>query len=205
MPLLRPRFRAVLLCQSFEHFVWPNLTAVLRLNFIQPIDKALARKHILVLLFECLLVLFPTVIRFFIRQRLLTMPLEVAAGIGLAAAIVGLIKFVQPMVDNLGPTQHGKEDLKRLILTLKTLQSSHEALTAFVGSNHDQQSTILWYLREPKTRCIEILLTLENRLKKHNFVDRFIVGAKWDKKLDKYMKLLDDARGCFDLAIQVDQ
>lgn len=133
------------------------------------------------------------------------MPLEVVAGIGLAAAIAGLIQFVEPMVKNLGPTQHGKDDLNGLILTLKTLNSSHDALVSFVESNHEQQSTILWYLREPNTRCIEVLAILENRLKKHNFVDRLIVGAKWDKKFDKYMKILDDARGCFDLAIQVDQ
>lgn len=127
------------------------------------------------------------------------------SGIGLAAAIAGLIKFVQPVVNGLGPSAHGKQDLQRLVGLLISLAYSYDALQKFiVESPEDQHSAIRETLENPQDECVKVLSLLRMRLETQKFLSKFIRGAKWDKNLDTCIRVLEDVRNSFDLALHVD-
>jgi hypothetical protein len=58
---------------------------------------------------------------------------------------------------------------------------------------------------DPEKQCQEVILFLRKRLESQSFINKFILGSKWDGKFDKCVKILQNARDSFDLAIQIDQ
>jgi len=127
------------------------------------------------------------------------------SAVSFAASIVGLLALTKPLIKQLGPSSHSKQELSRMVGVLIALRRSYESLREFLEFNDDDQSKMLELLGEPERQCMQAIAVLRKRLENRGFVDRLLLGSRWDGKFDKCIKILEDTRGLFDLAMQTDQ
>jgi hypothetical protein len=130
--------------------------------------------------------------------------MDPVSAIGLVASIITLLELAEPLARRLGPSSHNKQELSRMIQVLIASKRSYESLRDFFEDGK-QESTMSEYIAEPEKQCIEVLSYLRKRLENQTFVDRYILGGRWDKMLDKSVKILEDAKNLFDQAMQIDQ
>jgi hypothetical protein len=131
--------------------------------------------------------------------------MDPVSAIGLVASIITLLDLAKPLARQLGPSSHNKQELSRMIRVLIASKRSYESLRDFLEYNDEQESALADFLSEPEQQCIEVLSLLRDRLENQNFVNRYILGGKWDKKFDQWIKVLENAKESFDLTIQIDQ
>jgi hypothetical protein len=130
--------------------------------------------------------------------------MDPASAIGLVASIITLLDLAKPLARRLGPSSHNKQELSRMIQALIASKRSYECLREFFEDGN-QESTVSEYIAEPEKQCIEVLSFLRERMENQSFVDRHILGGKWDKKLDRCVMMLENAKDLFDQAIRIDQ
>lgn len=130
--------------------------------------------------------------------------MDPASAIGLVASIITLLDLAKPLVRRLGPSSHNKKELSRMIQVLIASKRSYESLREFFEDDK-LESTVSECIAEPERQCIEVLTFLRERMERQDFFDRYILGAKWDKNLDRCVMILENAKDMFDQAIKIDQ
>jgi len=91
-----------------------------------------------------------------------------------------------------------------MIQVLIASKRSYESLREFFEDDK-LESTVSECIAEPERQCIEVLTFLRERMERQDFFDRYILGAKWDKNLDRCVMILENAKDMFDQAIKIDQ
>jgi hypothetical protein len=94
-----------------------------------------------------------------------------------------------------------------MIATLCGLKGALEGLKTHMEVNSDDcdRMMALQHLDMPLKECKVAVSLVETRLKSVNLVGKYVVGKLWDRKLDKSLKKLDEAKQLLELSMHADQ
>lgn len=127
--------------------------------------------------------------------------------LGVTASIITCMQLTDSMLQRAGPSDHNRADLKRILQVVNGFRGAFEGLKLclqFNENDHARLST-LQHLEGPLKDSKAILEFLQKRLENLRFMDQFILGKLWDRKLKKLLERLEDAKALFELAMHSDQ
>ena len=127
--------------------------------------------------------------------------------LGAIASVIACIQLSGALASRLGPSSRNKDDLNRILAALCGFRGALEGLKAYMEFNtHDSiRMTAIQHLDRPLQDCKDTLAMVESRLKNANLVGKYVVGTFWDRKLDKCLQKLDEAKSLLDLSMRADQ
>jgi hypothetical protein len=99
------------------------------------------------------------------------------------------------------------ERLQSLSTTLYNFNGTIKNLQTHLEIHEDDQARLdtLTYLQEPLMRCREALQLLSSQMQRDGLFALYIMGLRFDKKVDLCLRVLNDAKGLLELALQCDQ
>ena len=106
-----------------------------------------------------------------------------------------------------GPSSYKTERLQSLNRTLYGFNGTMRNLQTHLEIHEEDQTRLntLEHLKEPLQRCEESLELLSERLQSDGFIAQHVLGTRFDKKFDLCLRVLDDAKGLLEMALQCDQ
>lgn len=105
-----------------------------------------------------------------------------------------------------GSSEHNSARLLTIVQSLYSFNGTIRNLQTHYEINEDDQARLdtLSHLAEPLKRCEEALAVISKRLETVNFLGQYIIGNLFDKKLEKSLRELEEARKLFKLALLSD-
>lgn len=131
--------------------------------------------------------------------------------VGLAASVITIVNLTAVCLKSssklVGPSSYKPERLQSLYATLYGFNGTVRNLQTHLEIYEDDQSRLdtLDRLQEPLKRCREALQLLSSRLKSDGFFAQYVMGSRFDKKLDLCLRVLNDTKGLLELSLQSDQ
>ena len=107
----------------------------------------------------------------------------------------------------IGPSSYNSARLSAINTTLFEFNGTIKNLQTHLEINEEDQARLetLDHLNEPLMRCGEALEVLRLRMQSDSFLERYIRGSRFDKKLDDCLRVLKDAMKPLILALSCDQ
>lgn len=127
--------------------------------------------------------------------------------LGVAASIIACIQLTGTLLKQVGPSDHSKKDLNAILKAICGFKGAYEGLMTSLQLNEEDETRLsaLQHLEEPLRDCKGVLDLLEKRLESPNFLGQHILGSLWDGKLKRWLKILQDAKKLFEIALDGDQ
>jgi hypothetical protein len=127
--------------------------------------------------------------------------------LGVTASIIACIQLAGELLKRVGPSDHNKADLNRILQVVSGFNGAYEGLKLCLQFNENDQArlSMLQHLEGLLKDTKEVLEFLESRLKNVRFVGQYIIGSNWDGRFKKHLKRLEDAKALFELAMHADQ
>lgn len=127
--------------------------------------------------------------------------------LGVAASIIACIQLTGDLLKRVGPSDHCKAELNRVLKVVSGFSGAYEGLKVHLEFNEKDEArlSMLQHLEEPLQRSKQALDILEERLQNVGFIGQYIIGSTWDKKFKRCLQRLDDAKELFELAMLADQ
>ena len=127
--------------------------------------------------------------------------------LGVTASIIACIQLTGNLLKRIGPSDHCKAELNRVLKIVSGFSGAYEGLKVHLEFNEKDEARLSMphHLEEPLQRSKQALDTLEERLKTVGFIGQYIIGSTWDTKLRRCLQRLDDAKDLFELAMLADQ
>ena len=127
--------------------------------------------------------------------------------LGVTASIIACIELTGKLLKRVGPSNHNKADLDRILQVVSGFNGAYEGIKLCLQYNEKDHArlSMLQHLKDPLKDTKEVLKSLENRLKNVRIAGQYIVGSHWDGKFKKQLKRLEDAKALFELAMHADQ
>lgn len=137
--------------------------------------------------------------------------MDPVSALGLAASIIAVVQLTGSCLKStqkfLGPSQHSSNDLQTISATLYAFNGSIRNLQTHLEICEEDQARLqaLEYLQKPLQDCEDALKVIESRVKNLTFVGQHVVGVRFDSKLKRCLRALDDSGSLLSLALQADQ
>jgi len=131
--------------------------------------------------------------------------------VGLVASVIAIVQLTGACLKLssklTGPSSYKPERLQSLSTTLYNFNGTIKNLQTHLEIYEDDQARLdtLTYLQEPLMRCSEALQLLSSRMQSDGLFALYIMGSRFDKKVDLCLRVLNDAKGLLELALQCDQ
>lgn len=131
-------------------------------------------------------------------------------GLSVAASIIAVIQLTGTCLKLgkklFGPSQHSSASLNAISQSLYSFNGTIRNLQTHYEINEEDQARLdaLSCLAEPLERCKEALGIISERLETTDFFTQYIVGKSFDKKLEKSLHILEEARKLFELTLRSD-
>jgi hypothetical protein len=129
--------------------------------------------------------------------------------LSVTASIIAIVQITGQCLTlaRIGPTKYNQEKLKEINTILNGFNDTVTKLQAHLTRKKDDQSRLvtLDHLKVPLMRCEEALKLLTSRMQGVGFCGRYVLGSRFDKKLDDCLRVLKKATGLLGLALQCDQ
>ncbi|KAH0559302.1 hypothetical protein GP486_004185 [Trichoglossum hirsutum] len=134
-------------------------------------------------------------------------------GLGVAASVIAIIQVTELTLKlankhmGLGPSRFDHAELQSISRTLYTFSGMLQTLQTHLRINEEDEARLqtLSHLTEPLNHCKAALGLLSDRLENLTFVRKHIIGERFDRKLEKALSILEDARKLIELAFLSDQ
>ncbi|TGO45312.1 hypothetical protein BCON_0403g00060 [Botryotinia convoluta] len=125
--------------------------------------------------------------------------------LGLTASIIACVQLAQALSKKVGPSEHNRTDLERMLKTLRRFLASYQGLKNIAAIDESEgRFCLVEQAEQPWKECQEIINEVQQRLEE-NLFHRWVRGSSWDRKIKKCLSTFDDVREQFDIAIQSDQ
>ena len=128
-------------------------------------------------------------------------------GLSLAASIIAVIQLTGSCLKLsrkfLGPSEFGSSNLAALYGFNGAVKSFQTHLEIY--EDDEARLSSLEYLKPVLKECEEALHIFEDFVGKSGFIGKQVVGSRFDHKLKKSLKALNDAKELFMLALHTDQ
>ncbi len=127
-----------------------------------------------------------------------------------AACIIAVIQLTEVCLKLgkkfFGPSQRNSADLRKLSQSLYSFNGTVRNLQAHYKINGDDKARLdaLNHLEKPLKQCEVVLDIVSKRLEHVDFLGQYVVGKSFDRKLQKHLDALEDARDLFELALHSD-
>ena len=107
----------------------------------------------------------------------------------------------------IGPSSYNSARLSAINTTLYGFNGTIKNLQTHLEICEEDQARLetLDHLEEPLTRCVDALKVLSLRMESDSFFKQYIIGSRFDKKLDDCLRVLKDATKLLELALLCDQ
>ena len=127
--------------------------------------------------------------------------------LGVTASIIACIQLTGELLKRLGPSEHNKADLNRILQVVSEFNGAYEGFKLCLKYNERDHArlSMLQHLEGPLKDTKEVLEFLESRLQNVRFMGQYIIGSNWDGRFKKQLKRLEDAKALFELAMHADQ
>lgn len=131
--------------------------------------------------------------------------------LGVAASIIAVVQLTTACLKlgnkYLGPSIHDSTSLKALLSTLYNFNGTVKNLQTHLEINEEDHARLetLRHLGLPLQRCEEALNMIQDRLKAAGVFGQYVIGSRFDSKLQKALKGIEDSRVLFELALKADQ
>jgi hypothetical protein len=131
--------------------------------------------------------------------------------VGLVASVIAIVQLTGACLKLgsklTGPSSYKPERLRSLSTILYNFNGTIKNLQTHLEIHEDDQARLntLTYLQEPLMRCREALQLLSSRMQSDGLFALYIMGSRFDKKVDLCLRVLNDAKGLLELALQCDQ
>jgi hypothetical protein len=127
--------------------------------------------------------------------------------LGVTASIVACIQLTERLLQQVGPSKHDKRELNRILGIIYGFRGVFDGLKSYLEFNEEDHARLssLQQLEQPLQDCKQALGAVKHRLDNLNFVGQYIVGSRWDGKLNKLLHTLDEAKKLFELVLHADQ
>lgn len=131
-------------------------------------------------------------------------------GFSIAASIIAVLQLTGACLKLgakfLGPSRHNSATLSTITQSLYSFNGTVSSLQAHYKIHEDDQERLnaLTRLAEPLKRCEEVLRIISERLETVDFLGQYVVGKLFDKKLQRSLHVLEEARKLFELTLHCD-
>ncbi|MCJ1264869.1 hypothetical protein MMC22_004744 [Lobaria immixta] len=112
--------------------------------------------------------------------------------LGVAASIITCVQPPGALLQRVGPSDQSKKDLNRILKAICGFSGAYEGLRTSLQLNEEDEASL-------------ILDLLEKKLDSPKFFGEHIVGSLWDAELKRGLKILQDAKTLFKIALDADQ
>lgn len=122
--------------------------------------------------------------------------------LSVTASLIACLQLTGTLLKRFGPSDHSKEDLKRILKTIEGFQDSCNDLKLHLEADPENEARLSAHRRldEPLRLSKETLTFLHKRLDRLDFIGQHVVGIRWDAKLKKSLQRLDEAKDLLKLA-----
>ena len=130
-------------------------------------------------------------------------PLSLTAGV---IAIVQITRDCMKLA-KIGPSKHHLTRLKEINTNIYGFYGTIKNLQVHLEIYEEDQARLsaLDHLQEPLARCLEALKLLKIRFEHDNVFKQYVMGLRFDKKLEDCLRVINDAKLLLELALQCDQ
>jgi len=127
--------------------------------------------------------------------------------LGVTASIIACIQLTGTLLRRVRPSHHSKKDLNRILTVICGFRGAYDSLKSYLEFNEEDEARLstLQHLEAPLQDCKQVLEGLEERLKAVSFVEQYMVGSFWDRRLKEWLHRLEGAKRLFELALHADQ
>lgn len=134
-------------------------------------------------------------------------------GLGVAASVIAIVQLTELALKlahkhiGFGPSRFDHAELQSISRALYTFNGMLQTLQTHLRINEEDEARLqtLNHLTEPLNQCKEALGLLSNRLENLTFIRKHIIGERFDRKLEKALSILEEARKLIELALLSDQ
>jgi hypothetical protein len=138
---------------------------------------------------------------------------ESMEGLGIAASVVAIVQLTELTLKlahkhiGLGPSRFDNAGLQSISRALYAFNGVLQNLQTNLRINEADEARLqtLNHLSEPLSQCGEALKLLSDRLENQTFVRKHVIGERFDRKLEKALSVIEDARKLVELALLSDQ
>lgn len=132
-------------------------------------------------------------------------------GLSLAASVIAVIQLAGSCLKLsrkfLGPSEFGSSDLTSMTIALYGFNGAVKSFQTLLEVYEDDEARLssLEYLKPALKQCEKVLHIIKDVVEKSNFIEKHLIGPKFDRKLKTSLKALDGAKELFMLALHADQ
>ncbi|OCT48034.1 hypothetical protein CLCR_04007 [Cladophialophora carrionii] len=107
----------------------------------------------------------------------------------------------------IGPSKYHLARLKQINTNLYGFYGTINNLQLHLAIHEEDKARLsaLDHLQEPLARCLEALKLLKNRFEHDGVFTQYVMGLRFDKKLEDCLRVIADAKSLLELALHCDQ
>jgi hypothetical protein len=126
--------------------------------------------------------------------------------LGITASIIACLQLTGALIKRAKSSDHSRKDLNHILKVICGFKGAYEALELHLKYSEEDSSRLSAFnhLNEPLVDCKAALELLEKRLRDMDFIGQYLIGGQWDRKLNKCLQRLEDAKGFLELALSAD-
>jgi hypothetical protein len=132
-------------------------------------------------------------------------------GLSLAASIIAVIQLAGSCLKLsrkfLGPSEFGSSSLASMTAALYGFNGAVKSFQTYLEIYDDDEARLssLETLKPVLKQCEEALHIIEDFVGKSSFIEKHVIGSKFDSRVKSSLKALDGAKELFILALHTDQ
>jgi hypothetical protein len=129
--------------------------------------------------------------------------------LSVTASVIAIVQITGECMKlaKIGPSKYHLTRLKEINTNLYGFYGTIKNLQMHLEIYEEDQARLsaLDHLQEPLARCFEALKLLKNRVEHDGVFSQYVMGLRFDKKLEDGLRVIADAKSLLELALQCDQ